>query len=89
MSSTTLFPPSPKETLAALYVGQSIRHVPTPAVVIDLAVVRRNCARMLQACTSLGLGWRAHVKTHKVPHLPALDVSSSGDALTMVARRSS
>lgn len=66
MSSTVFYPTSPKEALAALYVGKSIRDVPTPAAVIDVAAARRNCERMLQACKSLDLGWRAHVKTHKV-----------------------
>lgn len=66
MSSADLYPTSPKDALAALYVGKSIRDVPTPAAVINVAAARRNCARMLQACEQLGLGWRAHVKTHKV-----------------------
>ncbi|PNY25612.1 D-serine dehydratase [Tolypocladium capitatum] len=70
MSSTDFYPTSPKDALAALYVGQSIRHVPTPAAVVDVAAARRNCARMLQACERLNLGWRAHVKTHKVAATP-------------------
>lgn len=66
MASTPLFPPSPKDELTRLFVGKSIRDVPTPAAVMDVAVARQNCDRMLVACKSLQLSWRAHVKTHKV-----------------------
>lgn len=65
-SPAAFYPASPKEALKAAYVGESIRNIPTPAVVIDVATVRRNCERMLQACDRLKLSWRAHVKTHKV-----------------------
>jgi D-serine deaminase-like pyridoxal phosphate-dependent protein len=63
---TELYPLSPKDTLSSLYLGQDIRNVPTPAAIIDLATVKRNCEGMLSACDSLKLEWRAHVKTHKV-----------------------
>lgn len=66
MSSLTYFAASPREALVAEYVGKSIRDVPTPAAIINVAAVRRNCSRMLQTCKDLRLGWRAHVKTHKV-----------------------
>ncbi|KJZ78512.1 hypothetical protein HIM_01903 [Hirsutella minnesotensis 3608] len=68
------YPTSPKDALSAAYVGRSIRDVPTPAVVINVAAARRNCERMLQACDRLKLGWRAHVKTHKTIELARLQV---------------
>ncbi|CAM1504548.1 Fc.00g021390.m01.CDS01 [Cosmosporella sp. VM-42] len=74
MSSTVFYPPSPKDALRALYLGKSIREVPTPAAIINVAAVRRNCERMLSACESLGLEWRAHVKTHKTEELTRLQV---------------
>jgi D-serine ammonia-lyase len=70
MSTTPYFPPSPRDELARLYVGKSIRNVPMPAAVLDVAVARTNCDRMLAACKSLDLSWRAHVKTHKVCSTP-------------------
>ncbi|PHH89312.1 hypothetical protein CDD83_6301 [Cordyceps sp. RAO-2017] len=70
------YPTSPKEALVAAYVGQSIRHLPTPAVVLNVAAARRNCQRMLQACDKLRLGWRAHVKTHKTVELARLQVGT-------------
>lgn len=66
MAFDIFYPTASKEALSGLYLGKSIRDVPTPAAVINVAAARRNCERMLQACKSLQLGWRAHVKTHKV-----------------------
>lgn len=66
MSSLVFFPTSPKEALVKEFVGRSIRDVPTPAAVMNVAAARRNCERMLEAVQKLELGWRAHVKTHKV-----------------------
>lgn len=66
MSSLVFFPTSPKEALVKEFVGKSIRDVPTPAAVMNVAAARRNCDRMLEAVQKLELGWRAHVKTHKV-----------------------
>lgn len=66
MSSLVFYPTSPKEALVREFVGKSISDVPTPAAVMNVAAARRNCERMLEAVGRLGLGWRAHVKTHKV-----------------------
>lgn len=66
MSSLIEYPTSPKDALVAQYVGKSISDVHTPAAILNVAAIRRNCERMLEACKSLKLGWRAHVKTHKV-----------------------
>lgn len=46
-------------------VGQTLHQVPTPSAVLDLAKLEVNCSRMLEAVHRLGLGWRAHIKTHK------------------------
>lgn len=66
MSSLVFYPTSPKEALVKEFVGKSIADVPTPAAVMNVAAARRNCERMLEAAKKLDLGWRAHVKTHKV-----------------------
>ena len=55
-----------KESLRAQVVGKSLHDVGTPAVVLDLAKVEANCNLMLETVEKLGLGWRAHIKTHKV-----------------------
>ena len=50
--------------------GRSLDEVPTPSAVLDLAKVEANCARMLDTVRRLGIGWRAHIKTHKVGSAP-------------------
>lgn len=39
---------------------------PLPVAVLDIAKLRVNCQRMIDATQRLGLLWRPHVKTHKV-----------------------
>ncbi|KAH8893035.1 hypothetical protein GQ53DRAFT_840756 [Thozetella sp. PMI_491] len=79
MSSIVQFPVVPKEVLASFYVGKSIRDVPTPAAIMNVAAAKANCERMLNACDSLGLGWRAHVKTHKTAELTRFQVGEGTD----------
>ena len=52
--------------LRDFYVGKDVKEVPKPAVIIDKAKVRRHCQSLLDAVDSLGVDFRAHVKTHKV-----------------------
>lgn len=68
------YPASSKDELTKAFVGKSIAEIPTPAAVINVAAVRRNCQRMLEACSSLNLGWRAHIKTHKTVEATRLQV---------------
>lgn len=56
----------PIEELRQYYIGKAVDAVPKPAVILDRAKVHRHCQTMLQAVDALGLGFRAHVKTHKV-----------------------
>lgn len=66
MDATSLYVLPTKEDLVKTFVGKSIKDVATPAAVLDLGKVKNNCSRMLEACSNLEFGWRAHVKTHKV-----------------------
>lgn len=59
--------------------------VPTPTVVLDRAAVARNCEHMLQAAKALGIGWRAHIKTHKTTELTRLMVGTEGPARIVVS----
>jgi D-serine deaminase-like pyridoxal phosphate-dependent protein len=54
------------ETLKQFYVGKNIHQVPKPALVLDRAKMRRHCESLSKAADALGVGFRAHVKTHKV-----------------------
>src|SRR5687768_3093354 len=40
--------------------------IPTPAFLVDRAVVQRNCDRMREKALRSGVAFRPHVKTHKV-----------------------
>ncbi|KAK0753828.1 putative serine dehydratase domain-containing protein [Schizothecium vesticola] len=68
---------SPKDELKARFVGQSLHDVPVPSVILDLAKVKVNCQRMLDATQSLGLLFRAHIKTHKTTELTRLQLGPS------------
>jgi D-serine deaminase-like pyridoxal phosphate-dependent protein len=57
---------SPAEALKECYIGKSLSEIPTPAAIIDVAKVRKNCKLMLEAASTLEVSFRAHVKTHKV-----------------------
>lgn len=48
------------------HVGQSITAVPTPAVILDRAKMKKHCDSMLEVANALGTDFRAHIKTHKV-----------------------
>ncbi|TGJ85249.1 hypothetical protein E0Z10_g3521 [Xylaria hypoxylon] len=65
-----------KELLRTRFVGKNLHHVPTPAVVLDLAKVEANCNLMLEAAQRLRLNWRAHIKTHKTAELTRLQVGN-------------
>ena len=42
-----------------------MRELTTPAFLVDLGVVRRNCDRMREKASASGVAFRPHVKTHK------------------------
>ena len=71
--SQDFYPRPSKESLCNLLVGKHLSDVPTPAAILDRAVVERNCRQMLNCCKSLGVRLRAHVKTHKVT-LPSFTI---------------
>lgn len=52
--------------LQQFYIGKDIGDVPKPAAVLDVAIIRRHCETMLRTVKELNVGFRAHVKTHKV-----------------------
>lgn len=68
-SAPSFYPSPSKAALQLQYVGKNLKEIPTPAAVLDLAPIKRNCKAMLEATKALKLGFRAHVKTHKVRHL--------------------
>ena len=63
---TANYPVPSLGSLQLQYVGKKLSELPTPAAIIDRAVVERNCEDMLDVCEKLGVAFRAHVKSHKV-----------------------
>lgn len=61
-----LLPLPQHAALREAFIGKNLKHVLTPAAVLDKAVVERNCLQMLKACEALQVEFRPHVKTHKV-----------------------
>ena len=79
-----------EEELRKYYIGKSIDEVPTPAAVLDVAIVKRHCHAMLRTVKDLGIGFRAHIKTHKVSydnHLGDHLISWIGEASTAAETR--
>ncbi|XP_076033888.1 D-serine dehydratase-like [Oratosquilla oratoria] len=46
-------------------IGKSVDELTTPAFVVDLPKVEKNCATMLETCKKFGVQLRAQTKTHK------------------------
>ncbi|KAH7032697.1 putative serine dehydratase domain-containing protein [Microdochium trichocladiopsis] len=67
-----------REELCRLFVGKTVGEVPKPAAIMDVAVARRNCAAVDKAVAALGVGFRAHIKTHKTTELTRLQVQNLG-----------
>ncbi|KAM0502133.1 hypothetical protein ACHAO3_000953 [Verticillium nonalfalfae] len=49
------------------YIGQSVTDLPTPALVISKPIVERNIAQLNRDVDAVGVAFRPHVKTLKVP----------------------
>ena len=65
---------------------QTIHDLETPSVLIDLDRMARNIERMQARCDSLGLAFRPHIKTHKIPDIARqqLDAGAVGIACQKV-----
>lgn len=68
------YPLSSVEALKQQFVGKRLVDLPTPSVILDRALIRKNCTAMLDVCEKLGVGFRAHVKSHKTRELAELQV---------------
>ena len=55
----------------------------TPSLVLDIARVRRNAARMTERARALGVRLRPHVKTHKCVEVARIQTDGHGGAITV------
>jgi D-serine deaminase-like pyridoxal phosphate-dependent protein len=58
-------------------------HLPTPCILIDAAVVRRNLARMAAYVREHRIGLRPHTKTHKSTKLARMQLDAGAIGLTV------
>lgn len=55
-----------KQSLKNSMVGKKLSELRTPSLVIDKAILKRNCQQLGKIRTELNTNIRIHVKTHKV-----------------------
>ncbi|KAL9089579.1 MAG: hypothetical protein Q9159_002457 [Coniocarpon cinnabarinum] len=72
-----LYPVPSQELLRSIFVDRDVRDIEGPAPLLDKAVVRKNCHAMLETAKRLGIGFRAHVKTHKTTEVTRLQIGDN------------
>lgn len=59
----------------------SIHDLETPSVLIDLDRMEANISRMQTRCNELGLAFRPHTKTHKIPEIARMQIDAGAVGL--------
>jgi len=54
----------------------NVNELDTPCVVIDSAIMNSNISRFQNYCTAIGVQFRPHIKTHKIPELALLQINA-------------
>lgn len=57
--------------------------VPTPAFLVDRAILGRNCARMREKAQASGVAFRPHVKTHKTVEIGRIQHGGAAGPITV------
>ena len=60
-----------------------VSELDTPALVVDLDILKANLADMAQYCASHGLELRPHTKTHKIPAIAGMQVAAGSRGITV------
>lgn len=61
------------------YLNKPVSQLPTPSLIVSLPTIKRNVDRLHRDVEELGIGFRPHVKTLKVPTNQALRLFNSDD----------
>lgn len=64
-------------------IPEALHAYDTPVGVVDLAVARRNAAKVVAYCAEHGLAWRPHVKTHKSLQIARMQLAAGAQGLTV------
>lgn len=54
----------------------------TPAVLIDMSIVERNMERVQNLFDQIGVRFRPHIKTHKIPRLALMQIEAGACGIT-------
>lgn len=65
-----------------MLIGQPLKTVDTPALIIDLDILQRNLRRLQEACDVAGLQLRPHIKAHKTPPIAQMQVRGGAVGVT-------
>jgi D-serine deaminase-like pyridoxal phosphate-dependent protein len=57
--------------------------LPTPALTLDLDILKQNLDRMAKYCEKHGVGLRPHTKTHKIPEIARMQLEAGAVGLTV------
>ncbi|EKD60655.1 MAG: metal-activated pyridoxal enzyme, partial [uncultured bacterium] len=60
----------------------ALQTLDTPAVLVDLDVVRRNIARFQSYADQIGMAVRPHIKTHKLPQIALMQLEAGAVGIT-------
>lgn len=63
-------------------IGLSKLDLDTPALLVDLDVLAKNIARIIETCRKHSVAWRPHVKAHKSPDLAKLQLAAGAIGIT-------
>jgi D-serine deaminase-like pyridoxal phosphate-dependent protein len=64
------------------FIGLSIDHLDTPALLIDLDAFERNLTTMSQELNAAGVSWRPHAKGHKCPAITHKQIAAGAIGVT-------
>ena len=59
-----------------------IKEIDTPAIIVDLNIVKENIYSYQRYCDDIGIKLRPHIKTHKIPALAKLQISAGAVGIT-------
>ena len=64
----------------------TIDDLETPSVLIDLDKLERNLEAMQKRCDELGIQFRPHIKTHKIPAIAKMQLAIGAVGIAAVTR---
>ncbi|KAF8852545.1 hypothetical protein BDZ45DRAFT_678285 [Acephala macrosclerotiorum] len=73
-----------KASLVEQFVGKSLHDIPLPAAVVDIAKVKRNCERMLDAVEELGFDFLPAISYHRTTEITRLQLGEDAEEVRVL-----